>query len=87
MRVDREREARAIREWWTRYSFVDRVRRLMARNRKLGLRLAAHAERWGWLGLVDDMQSIQPQTCNSCGGTGRWGDDVPCGFCNGEGVV
>lgn len=25
--------------------------------------------------------------CPSCSGSGRWGDDIPCGRCGGEGVV
>lgn len=84
---DPKRERRALTAWRERYSLVDRIRRLMARDRELGLRLAAHAERWGWTGLVEDLRAYRPQTCSSCGGTGRWGDDIPCGFCDGEGVV
>lgn len=31
---------------------------------------------------------IEPQSpCPSCDGSGRWGDDIPCGRCNGEGVL
>lgn len=88
MKINRVLEEKALREWRARYSLIDRIRSLMARDRERGLRLARHAERFGWAGLVEDLEATLPtaQTCPSCEGTGRWGDDVVCGRCNGEGI-
>lgn len=81
---DPEREARAIQEWWRRNSLIAQARRLTTRDEALAQRLAQHAERWGWVDLMDAAR--YPVECPTCDGVGRFGD-VLCPRCAGEGKV
>jgi hypothetical protein len=45
-------------------------------------------QEWPYWGLANDVAQwprIESSVCPSCGGYGRWGDDIPCGRCEGTG--
>ncbi|WP_036200284.1 hypothetical protein [Meiothermus ruber] len=95
-------EARALAAWRAAgNSLVDRLVALHQKNRELALALAYYTERyygdrtepgkpWPYQWLVPDVASwpkAVSEQCPSCSGSGRWGDDIPCGRCGGEGAV
>jgi hypothetical protein len=65
------------------------------------LNLALHTERyyaartprgqeWPYWGLANDVAQwprLESGVCPSCSGSGRWGDDIPCGRCGGRGKL
>lgn len=85
-------ESRALAAWRAEgHSLVDRLVALHRRNRGLALVLAQYAQRYAptaYEGLVLDVASWPMRergACPSCSGSGRWGDDIPCGRCEGRG--
>lgn len=95
-------EARALAAWRAAgNSLVDRLVALHQKNGELALKLAFHTERyhgdrteagkpWPYQWLLADVASwpkAVSEQCPSCSGSGRWGDDIPCGRCGGEGAV
>jgi hypothetical protein len=47
-------------------------------------------QEWPYWGLANDVAQwprVEADVCLSCNGYGRWGDDIPCGRCEGTGEV
>lgn len=87
-------EARALAAWREANpeGLMGRLIALHRRNRGLALVLAQYAQRYAptaYEGLAGDVAAWPRwgSPCPSCSGSGRWGDDIPCGRCNGEGVL
>lgn len=68
--------------------------------RDIGESLADTLDKFPELGVEDALEEIPCPVCEgwgevpigtspcpSCGGTGRWGDDVACGWCGGRGLA
>lgn len=80
---------------------IGRLVELHRRDPQQALVLARYAERHGYEGLAGDVAAwpvvradgYNPGDppyevpCPSCDGSGRWGDDVACGRCEGRGVA
>jgi hypothetical protein len=86
-------EARALAAWRAEgHSLVDRLVALHQKNTELAHTLARYAGQYYGLDgeLTADVAAWPVPAhgpCPSCFGSGRWGDDIPCGRCEGRGEV
>ena len=69
-------------------SWIDRLIALHQSDPAQALALARQLDR-EMPGLAEDVSHwpriVASGVCPSCGGSGRWGDDIPCGRCEGSG--